>query len=229
MSTLTATPVNRCDRRDAVTRSLLGYGLLAGPFYLIAGLIEASTRSGYHIARHDLSLLANGPLGWIHVTVLVLTGVMTIAAARGMGRALAGRRGGAWGSRLVAGYGLGLIAAGVFVADPMNGFPLGTPDGRPAHLSVHGTLHVVAGGLGFLCLIAATLVLAGTFARSGENRWAWFSRITGIVFAAGFAGLATGSSSAPIILGFWVAVALAFAWLGAVSLHLYRSTGRTVS
>jgi hypothetical membrane protein len=97
MSTLTATPVNRCDRRDAVTRSLLGYSLLAGPFYLIAGLIEASTRSGYDLARHDLSLLANGPLGWIHITVLVLTGVMTIAAAFGMRRAMAGRRGGTAG------------------------------------------------------------------------------------------------------------------------------------
>ena len=229
MSTLTAAPVNRCDRRDAVTRSLLGYGLLAGPFYLIAGLIEASTRSGYDITRHDLSLLANGPLGWIHVTVLVLTGVMTTAAAFGIGRALAGRRGGTWGPRLVAGYGLGLLTAGMFVADPMNGFPLGTPDGRPTHPSAQGAVHIVAGGLGFLCLIAATFVLAGTFARAGEKRWAWFSRLTGIVFAAGFAALTTGSSSAPIILGFWVAVALAFAWLGAVSLHLYRSTGRTMS
>jgi hypothetical protein len=229
MSTLTATPVNRCDRRDAVTRSLLGYGLLAGPFYLIAGLIEASTRSGYDLARHDLSLLANGPLGWIHITVLVLTGVMTIAAAFGMRRAMAGQLGGAWGPRLVAGYGFGLVAAGVFVADPMNGFPLGTPDTRPAHPSVHGSLHIVAGGLAFLCLIAATFVFARAFARSGENRWAWFSRITGLVFAAGFAGLTTGSSSAPIILGFWAAIALAFAWLAAVSLRLYRGTERTVS
>jgi hypothetical protein len=229
MSTLTATPANRCDRRDAVTRSLLGYGVLAGPFYLIAGLIEASTRSGYDITRHDLSLLADGPLGWIHVTVLVLTGAMAIAAAVGIGRALAGSRGGTWGPRLVAGYGLGLAAAGAFVADPMNGFPLGTPDGRPAHPSLHGTLHIVSGGLGFLCLIAATFVLAGTFARAGENRWAWFSRVTGVVFAAGFAGVATGSSSAPIILGFWVAVALAFAWLAAVSLRLYRTAERTWS
>lgn len=229
MPTLTVTPANRCDRRDAVTRSLLGYGVLAGPFYLIAGLIEASTRSGYDITRHDLSLLANGPLGWIHITVLVLTGLMTIAAAFGMSRAMATRPGGTWGARLVAGYGFGLVAAGVFVADPMNGFPLGTPDTRPAHPSVHGTLHIVAGGLGFLCLIAATFVFARAFARSGETRWAWFSRVTGLVFAAGFAAVATGSSSAPIILGFWAAVVLAFAWLAALSLRLYRGVESSVS
>jgi len=229
MSTQTALPVNRCDRRVAVTRSLLGYGLLAGPFYLVAGLIEASTRSGFHIAHDDLSLLANGPLGWIHITVMVLTGAMTVGAAVGMHRALAGRPGGTWGPRLLAGYGFGLVAAGVFVADPMNGFPLGTPNGRPAHPSVHGSAHIAAGGLGFLCLIAATFVLAAAFARTGDKRWAWFSRVTGIAFAAGFAGVTTGSSSASIIFGFWAAIILAFAWLAAVSLHLYRRADGSLS
>jgi hypothetical protein len=223
MSTATATPVNRCDRPGARTRSLLGYGLLAGPFYLIAGLVEALTRPGYQLTRHDLSLLANGPLGWIHIAVLVLTGLMTIAAAAGLRRALAGKPGGNWGPRLITGYGLGLVAAGVFTADPMNGFPVGTPDGPPVHPTPHGLLHVVTGGLGFLCLIAATFVLARTFSRAGRNGWAWYSRATGIAFLVGFAGIASGSSSAPIVLGFWAAVTLAFAWLAALSAHLYRA------
>src|SRR3954447_20172044 len=92
------------DRPAAITRSLLGYGVLAGPFYLVVGLAQALTRDGYEIARHDLSLLANGPLGWIQIANLVLSGLMTIAAAVGMRRALAARGGGAWGPRLVAGY-----------------------------------------------------------------------------------------------------------------------------
>lgn len=223
MSVATSTPVSRCDRHSAVTRSLLGYGLLAGPFYLVAGLIEALTRPGFQLARHDLSLLANGPFGWAHIAVLALTGLMTIAAAAGLRRALAGNPGGRWGPRLVAGYGLGLVGAGVFIADPMNGFPVGTPDGPPVHPTVHGFLHIVTGGLGFLCLIAATFVLARTFARSGRNGWAWYSRTTGVAFLTGFAGIASGSSSAPVVLGFWAAVTLAFAWLAALSLHLYRA------
>ncbi|MDQ0381506.1 DUF998 domain-containing protein [Amycolatopsis thermophila] len=223
MSTTTMTHPNPCDRPGTVTRSLLGYGLLAGPFYLVAGLIEALTRSGYQFTRHDLSLLANGAPGWIHVAVLVVTGLMTITAAAGMRRALAGTPGGRWGPRLVAGYGLGLVAAGVFVADPMNGFPVGTPDGPPVHPTVHGVLHVVTGGLGFLCLIAATAVLARTFARAGRRGWAWYSRGTGVAFLAGFAGIASGASSPPVILGFWAAVVIAFAWLAALSLHLYRA------
>lgn len=212
---MTAVPVEDCARTTATTRSLLGYGLLAGPFYLVAGLVEALTRSGYEITRHDLSLLANGPLGWVHITVLVLTGLMTVAAAVGVRRALPERK---WGPLLIAGYGLGMVGAGVFVADPMNGFPLGTPDGPPVEPTAHGFLHLVTGGLGFLSLIAAMFVLAGV----GGARWAWYSRISGVVFLAGFAGIASGSSSPAVVLGFWAAVVVAFAWLAALSLRLYR-------
>jgi hypothetical protein len=49
------------DRTAAITRSLLGYGVLAGPVYVVVGLAQALTRDGYDLARHDLSLLANGP------------------------------------------------------------------------------------------------------------------------------------------------------------------------
>ena len=69
-----------------VTKSLLGYGVIAGPFYVAASLAEALTRSGFSLAHNDWSLLANGALGWIHVLVLVLTGLMVGAAAVGVVR-----------------------------------------------------------------------------------------------------------------------------------------------
>ena len=66
-----------------------------------------------------------------------------------MKRALGGSRGGTWGPVLVAIYGLGLIGAGIFVADPALGFPPGTPADAHA-ISGHGLLHFVTGGIGFL-------------------------------------------------------------------------------
>jgi hypothetical protein len=51
--------------------------------------------------------------------------------------------------------------------------------------------------------------------------WAWFSRITAVVFAVGFAALASGSGGAAAILAFTAAVVLAWAWLSAVSVKLY--------
>jgi len=209
-----------CDPQTSVTRSLLGYGVLAGPFYLVVGLAQALTRDGYEIARHDLSLLANGPLGWIQIANLVLSGLMTIAAALGMRRAGAG---GTWGPRLVAGYGVGLVLAGAFVADPMNGFPLGTPDGPPLEPTWHGFGHLIAGALGFLALIAGCLVFARWFARQGRTGWAVYSAASGVLFLAAFAGIASGSQSAAVVLGFWAGVIIAWAWLAAVSVHLYRT------
>lgn len=78
------------NRPAAVTRSLLGYGPLAGACYLASGLAQALTRDGFDLRRHDLSLLANGPLGWIHILTLMLTGLMTVASAIGVFRALPG-------------------------------------------------------------------------------------------------------------------------------------------
>jgi hypothetical protein len=53
-----------------------------------------------------------------------------------------------------------------------------------------------------------------------------YSRVTGVVFLAGFAGVTTGSSSSAIVLPFYGAVLAAFTWLAVVSVHLYRRTTR---
>jgi hypothetical protein len=226
MTTNSASPLvgrGDCDRTNAITRSLLGYGVLAGPFYLVVGLVQALTRKGYDLAHDDLSVLANGSLGWIQIANLVLSGLMTIAAAIGIRRALRDGPGSTWGPRLIAGYGVGLVLAGVFVADPTNGFPVGTPPGPPATVSWHSLLHLVAGGLGFLCLIAACFVLARRF---GRGR-AVYSRVTGTLFLLSFLGIASGSDNAAVVLGFWLGIILAWAWLAAVALHLYRTTPKT--
>jgi hypothetical protein len=117
------------------------------------------------------------------------------------------------------------MVAGCFRADPSDGFPPGTPAGVGAP-SWHGVLHFAVAGVGFVCLVAACFVLGGWFAETASGPgWAWFSRITGVVFAGGFLALASGSGGAASILTFTAAVVLAWAWLTAVSVTLYRSVG----
>lgn len=207
-----------CAPRTRVTRSLLGYGVLAGPFYVAVVLGQALTRPGFDLLHDDASLLSNGSLGWIQVANFILTGAFVLAFAAGMARAM----GRSWAPRLIAGYGLGLIAAGFFVADPMNGFPAGAPAGRPETITVHGMLHIVAAALGFLCLIAACVVMARRFASERRRGWTAFSAVTGVAYLVAFAGVASGSSSAAVVVGFWAALILAWAWMGAVAVHLYR-------
>ena len=214
MTTLAA---RTCDRPTAITRSLLGYGVIAGPLSVTVSLAQAFTRDGFDLTRHQWSLLANGDFGWIQSVNLVVTGLMVLAAAVGLGRAVGG-----WAPRLVAGYGLGMVGAGVFRADPALGFPPGTSAGS-ATVTWHGALHFVTAGIGFACLIAACLVLARRFARSGQRGLARLSTVAGVAFLAGFAGVASGGGSVPVNLAFTAAILLVWAWLSIVSVRLYRT------
>jgi hypothetical protein len=216
---------NRSVSSTRLTRLLLSCAVIAGPFYLVVGLIQALTRPGFDITRHDLSLLSNGSLGWIHITNLIVTGLLVIAGGVGMRRGMSGSRSGKWVSSLIGVYGLGLIGAGIFVADPALGFPLGTPADANT-ISPHGFLHFVCGGLGFLAFIAACFVFASRFAALRQRGWQTFSVVTGIIFLAGFFGIASGSGNPVTLLGFWIAVVLAWAWLSAVANRLRKETAR---
>src|SRR5690348_16355641 len=134
MTTLTCTPVAR------TTKSLLGYGVLAGPLYVVVSLAQALTRPGFDLSKHAWSQLENGHLGWIQIANFAVTGAMIIAAAIGLHRAV-GKS--AW---LIAAYGAGMVGAAVFRADPAAGFPVGTPE--TTAVSWHGMLHFLVGGLG---------------------------------------------------------------------------------
>lgn len=201
------------------TRVWLACGLMAGPLYLVVGLIQALTRPGFDLLRHDLSLLANGNLGWMQISNLILTGLLVGAFAVGIRRALPPGRGRTWGPILVGVYGLGLIGAGFFTADPAFGFPPGTP--ADAHtISWHGLLHLVSAGIGFLALIAACFVFARRFASSRQRGWAAYSVATGVLFFAAFVGVATGSGQTWSVMGFWVGVVVAWAWLFMLAVKL---------
>lgn len=210
----------QCSPAARVTRSLLGYGVIAGPFYVTVSLSQALTRDGFELHRHSWSLLENGRLGWIQIANLIVTGLMTVAAAVGLRRALTAGRGRGWIPLLIGVYGVGLLGAGIFTADPAAGFPIGTPE--VTAVSWHGALHLATAGIGFLGLVAACLVLGSRFAAAGRTALAWFSRVTGVAFLAAFAGIA-GGASGPATLVFGAAVVLVGAWLATVCIHFYRA------
>jgi len=206
-------------------RSLLTAGVLAGPVYLGLGLGHALLRPGFDITRHDLSLLSNGEFGWIQISNFLLSGMLVIAGAFGLRRTLHAGRGRTWGPLLLAGYGLGLIGAGLFSADPAFGFPAGTPADANS-ISWHGVLHILTAALGFAALIGSCSVFGRRFAADHETRWAVYSMVTGGVFLAGFIRVASGSGNSWNVLGFWIAVVLAWSWITAISLRSRRATRR---
>jgi len=207
-----------------LTRALLACGVVAGPLYILVGVIEMLIRPGFDLRRHSLSLLSNGEGGWIHIAMLITTGLLTIAGALGMRRVLRGERGGSWGPALIGLYGLGLVGAGIFVADPALGFPPGTPPDA-ATISWHGLMHFVSGGIGFLGLIAACFVFARRFVAHKQLGWAVYSIATGVLFFAAFFGIAAGSQQGGatltvVNLAFSVAVVLGWAWVSTMAARL---------
>lgn len=206
---------NLTSTNDAkLTKALLTCGILAGPLYILLGLLQMAIRPGFDITRHALSLLANGDLGWIQTLNFLATGILLIAGAVGVKRALQSGPGSRWAPRMLVLYGLSLIGASIFRADPALGFPAGTPlENNP--ISWHGLLHFVVGTIGFIGFIAACFIFARRFRSLQKPGWAWYSLITGILFLASFVGIASGSKG-PFSLIFAIAVVLGFTWISAL-------------
>jgi hypothetical protein len=202
-------------RGIAVTPVLLRCGVVAGPFYLAVGLAQAFLRDGFVFARHPLSVLTNGSGGWIQTANFVLTGLMVLAAAVGFGRVLGPKsRAVVW---FLGGYGASMIVASMFRADPVDGFPPGTPLGPPTSISTTGLVHFIAGALGFTFLAISCFFAARAMRRRNAASLARLSLFSGLAVVLGF----FGGIVLPLgVLGIWFAVVVGWAWLSVMSLRL---------
>ena len=92
-------------------------------------------------------------------------------------------RGSTWGPILLGIYGLTFIVTGIFVTDPV----LGYPPGVSSTPTVYGTLHNLFGQLQFISLSVACFMLARRDAADPARRgWAWYSLATGLLVAVLF-------------------------------------------
>ena len=181
------------------TRSLLTAAVVAAPLWAVVSLAQAATREGYDLTRHPLSVLSNGSLGWLQITNFLVAGLLTVAGAIGLRRALHGTPGGTWAPRLVLVNGVGMIAAGLFVMDPADGFPVGTPAGMGT-LSWHSYGHLAAGSIAFIASIAACYVLGRHFSRAGNRGYAIASRVAGTALLLGNGWAMSGGQAGSLTL-----------------------------
>lgn len=204
--------------------NLLKFGVAAGPLYIIVGTIEMFFNPGFDLTKHSLSLLSIGHLGWIHITLFILTGLFVFLGALGIRKAIKGEKAGTWAPILLGIYGVSLIAAGIFVPDPMKGFPPGMPSGV---ISTSGIMHLVSGMVGFIGLIAACFVFTRRFKALKKSGLATLSMITGIIFFASFFGIAGFSQQSDSIvmvvnLAFTFAVVLSWIWFSTITSQLIK-------
>ncbi|MEU8252395.1 DUF998 domain-containing protein [Nonomuraea sp. NPDC048916] len=204
--------------RGRFTRSrvLLVCGAVAGPLFLTAVLVQAAARDGFDPSRHPLSALSLGDLGWIQITNFVVTGLCATGGAVGARRTLRTGPARVWGPRLIGLYGLGLIAAAIFVTDPVSDFPTaGTGAATP---SWQGRAHDMVALVSGLALDAAIVAFVRRFIRRGQHAWASYS-----IAAVAVDLVAAGSAAATgdfrwLLLGGTVT----WTWASALSLELLR-------
>jgi Protein of unknown function (DUF998) len=213
-------------------RALLWCGAIGALLFIVVFLIQDAVPAirppGYNPLRHQVSSLAIGQFGWIQVANFLTTGVLLLAFAVGLPPALRRYNGGIWAPVLVGLIAIGLIGAGVFTADPLSGYPPGTPAvPAGAARTIHGAPHQGFSALVFLGLPATCCVLGYRFARSGRPWWARYSIGTAVVFLTGFVLADMGFAQQPTFVSIGgllqrLTLITGLVWITALALHLIR-------
>lgn len=121
------------------------------------------------------------------------------------------------GPLLLQVFGICEVGLGIFVVDPAR---------SPASMTLHGTLHIVFGAIGFLTLMAACFVFARSFHVQRKKAWAIFCRMVGLMFLAAFlsagrtARLGQDTSSIQLFLN--LVFCLEWIWVSSISLRYYQ-------
>jgi hypothetical protein len=199
------------------TRALLIGGAVAGPAFLGTVLLQAAAHDDFDLRLHPLSSLALGEQGWVQTANFIVTGLVFVAFAVGLRRRLHPGRGGTWAPILVAVNGLSLVVAGLFAADPINGYPAGAVEGATAH----GVIHSAGPAIGGLAGYATLLVLARRYAGLGRRGWA----VASVAVLPADIALSAVAMAAGDFRYMLLALALGYAWTSAVALDLLRSPG----
>jgi hypothetical protein len=207
------------DTHAAVTRSMLGWGVLAGPIYLGVGLLLAVTRTGFNLGEHQLSLLMLGDGGWMQRANLLVSGLICGVAAMGFRRAMNRTSTPSRAPVLLFAFAVGLVGSGIFAPDPVDGFP----PGAESEATASGILHLAFGAFSFACLAAACFVGARWIARRGDTGWSRYSQASGAVILIGFVGGAALSQSPVGVVLLWIAVVAGYAWIAAAAVYLWRT------
>lgn len=213
---------------DQKTRLSLICGALAGSLFSVIWFITGLTRANYDPMRHPISSLSIGEFGWTQISNFILTGILTLVFAAGLPNALGSRGGSKWAVRWITAIGIGFLGAALFVADPMNGYPLGTPL-LLMQPTIIGRLHRLFSALVFFGLPGAGFSLAGLFARNGEHTWAMYSKASAIAFIIMFVLTSIGFAQVEPLVRYAgllqrITLLIGLTWMTLLPLYLLNSS-----
>lgn len=178
------------------TKQLLISGIIACPLFTLSWLIAGATREGYSWMRHPISSLSIGNLGWTQTTTFLVVGALLFGFAIALMRILKSQGNSVWGARIIALCAIGLIGAGLFVTDPLSGYPLGLHTLRE-NRSLSGVLHDSFSAFLFIGYPIAAYKFARIFMKKKETGWAIYTIVSGISFICFFIITSMGFGQVP--------------------------------
>src|SRR3954451_5667235 len=128
-------------RGDANTRLALLLGSLGGPIFVALAATQMAIVPWFDITRYPLSVLSIGETAVLQKAAFLVGGALTVLGARGVRRALRGTPAGRFGPLFIGAFGVGLMLAGLFDVDAVDGAPPGQPSVDPADYTWHMYAH----------------------------------------------------------------------------------------
>ena len=205
-------------------------GVIAAPLFVASFTAIGAKRVGYDWQRYPVSSLADGQSGWLQRVNFVLTGLLYCIAAHGLARSPKRLVGPRVVPALLFGVGVGLVGSGVFVTDPVAGFPPapcsqdGADPTSPATPTRSGKLHNLCAVPIFVGIPVAALTSAASAARGKQGRWASYSAASAVammgsfvLFGRAFGGATPSAGRGGIFQR--ISIVTGFGWLSALSLR----------
>ena len=198
-------------------------GIVGSALFVAVFTIEGWLRPGYEPLSTYISALSLGSRGWIQRTNFIVLGVALLLFSRGVAAEFQTGKASRWGLILLTTIAILFIVSGPFVMDPM-----GTPQNQ---ITIHGTIHGLAGGIIFIMMPISCFVFLRRF-RSDPN-WRSLQGWTlalGIIVAAAVVMLTICSKSPDLQIVFkdWLGLIQRFIvvpfmlWIFIVALRLQK-------
>ncbi len=216
--------------KTLVIATEIACGVVAGPLFVSGFTAIGARRAGYNWRRHAVSSLADGGDGWSQRANFALTGALYCIAAHGLARSPKRSVGPRVVPALILGVGGGLIGSGLFVTDPVAGFPPSPrehadPDRtRTIAPTRGGRLHNLCAIPIFAGIPVAALICATSATRRREYRWASYSAGSAIAMTSAFVLFGAAFGGVPRLAGQGgvfqrISITAGFGWLSALSLR----------
>jgi hypothetical membrane protein len=195
-------------------------GLMAGVigpalFWLVV-IVDGATKPGYDARTQTISELALGERGWAQSANFIVLGLLMLTFAAGLHQLFPAGKASVCGPPLIALFGLGFVASGIFPTDP--------PRGGATELTTSGAIHDLA----FLVILAAVIVACFVFARRFRQEPNWrgyglYSVSTSLLVLGLLVAFVIQGNGAPFAGVFQrVLVAAFFLWIEVVALRALR-------